>query len=130
LAVGFLRDFEFAYHRPCRRFRACAGAPGRLKLSGYQILIYLRSGCSSGGAAIISPTMIWTAYIDEADTHGAPVLAMGGFVSAKADWAIIDVGSTVPAEALYIERPTYRPWQAFIKTCTQIPHLPCTCERK
>jgi Protein of unknown function (DUF3800) len=53
-------------------------------------LIYLRSGCSSGGAANISPTMIWTAYIDEADTHGAPVMAMGGFVSAKADWDVFD----------------------------------------
>lgn len=30
--------------------------------------------------------MIWTAYIDEADSHGAPVMAMGGFVSAEAEW--------------------------------------------
>jgi uncharacterized protein DUF3800 len=30
--------------------------------------------------------MIWTAYIDEADSHGAPVMAMGGFLSAETEW--------------------------------------------
>jgi hypothetical protein len=30
--------------------------------------------------------MIWTAYIDEADSHGAPVMAMGGFLSTEAEW--------------------------------------------
>jgi hypothetical protein len=24
--------------------------------------------------------VIWTVYIDEADSHGAPVMAMGGFL--------------------------------------------------
>jgi Protein of unknown function (DUF3800) len=30
--------------------------------------------------------MIWTVYIDEADSHGAPVMAMGGFLSTETDW--------------------------------------------
>jgi hypothetical protein len=30
--------------------------------------------------------MIWTAYIDEADSHGAPVMAMGGFLSLDDKW--------------------------------------------
>jgi hypothetical protein len=34
--------------------------------------------------------MIWTAYIDEADTHGAPVMAMGGFLSTVEKWRDFD----------------------------------------
>jgi Protein of unknown function (DUF3800) len=30
--------------------------------------------------------VIWTAYIDEADSHGAPVMAMGGFLSLDDKW--------------------------------------------
>jgi hypothetical protein len=30
--------------------------------------------------------MIWTIYIDEADSHGAPVMAMGGFLSPANKW--------------------------------------------
>jgi hypothetical protein len=30
--------------------------------------------------------MIWTAYIDEADSHAAPVMAMGGFVATETEW--------------------------------------------
>jgi hypothetical protein len=30
--------------------------------------------------------MIWTTYIDEADSHGAPVMAMGGFLSPANKW--------------------------------------------
>jgi hypothetical protein len=30
--------------------------------------------------------MIWTVYIDEADSHGAPVMAMGGFLSPANKW--------------------------------------------
>jgi hypothetical protein len=31
--------------------------------------------------------MIWTAYIDETDTHGAPIMALGRFLSHDARWA-------------------------------------------
>ena len=31
--------------------------------------------------------MIWTAYIDEADSHGAPIMAMGGFLSTETEWS-------------------------------------------
>jgi hypothetical protein len=34
--------------------------------------------------------MIWTAYIDETDSHGAPVMAMGGFLSVEQKWADFD----------------------------------------
>jgi hypothetical protein len=34
--------------------------------------------------------MIWTVYIDETDSHGAPVMAMGGFLSAEQKWADFD----------------------------------------
>jgi hypothetical protein len=30
--------------------------------------------------------MIWTAYIDEADSHAAPVMAMSGFVAIETEW--------------------------------------------
>jgi hypothetical protein len=33
----------------------------------------------ASATAHTSGQMIWTAYIDEADSHGAPVMAMGGF---------------------------------------------------
>ena len=34
--------------------------------------------------------MIWTVYIDEADSHGAPVMAMGGFLSLADEWEDFD----------------------------------------
>jgi hypothetical protein len=34
--------------------------------------------------------MIWTVYIDEADSHGAPVMAMGGFLSLVDKWQDFD----------------------------------------
>jgi hypothetical protein len=34
--------------------------------------------------------MIWTVYIDEADSHGAPVMAMGGFLSLADKWQDFD----------------------------------------
>ena len=34
--------------------------------------------------------MIWKAYIDEADTHGAPVMAMGGFLATAGKWQSFD----------------------------------------
>jgi hypothetical protein len=30
--------------------------------------------------------MIWTVYIDEADSHGVSVMAMGGFLSTEPEW--------------------------------------------
>jgi hypothetical protein len=40
----------------------------------------------ASATAHISGQMIWTAYIDEADSHGAPVMAMGGFLSPANKW--------------------------------------------
>ncbi len=49
--------------------------------------------------------MIWAAYIDEADSHGAPVMAMGGFVSAEAEWDRFDAGWN--GSLLYSHNLTY-----------------------
>src|SRR5260370_32076982 len=42
--------------------------------------------CGSATAVWSASGMIWTAYIDEADSHGAPVMAMGGFLSLADKW--------------------------------------------
>jgi len=34
--------------------------------------------------------MIWTAFIDEADSHGAPVMAMGGFLTTETEFNAFD----------------------------------------
>jgi hypothetical protein len=34
--------------------------------------------------------MIWTVYLDETDTHGAPVMALGGFLSTAKKWKEFD----------------------------------------
>jgi hypothetical protein len=52
--------------------------------------------------------MIWTAYLDETDTHSAPLMALGGFVAPARAWEAFDKdwGSLLAAHNLEYSHAT------------------------